>query len=132
MSVIPKNFADLLETKALAHIATIGPKGDPQNTPVWFGWDGNHVLLTLTKTAQKYHNLRRDPRLALSIVVSLGRWDQTGGKQVIVKAIPVNVTSARELVPVLRNVAVRLAHFPRMSRGSPGEVPHLSITKYYG
>jgi len=67
MSVIPKNYADLLETRALAHVATIGPKG-PQNTPVWFGWDGNYVLLTLTKTAQKYLNLRRDPRLTLSIV----------------------------------------------------------------
>jgi nitroimidazol reductase NimA-like FMN-containing flavoprotein (pyridoxamine 5'-phosphate oxidase superfamily) len=54
MPVIPKNYADLLETKALAHVATIGPKGEPQNTPVWFGWDGNHVLLTMTKTAQKY------------------------------------------------------------------------------
>ena len=68
MPVIPKNYADLLETKALAHVATIGPKGEPQNTPVWFGWDGNHVLLTMTKTVQKYLNLQRDPRLALSIV----------------------------------------------------------------
>jgi PPOX class probable F420-dependent enzyme len=68
MPVIPKNYADLLETKALAHVATIGPKGEPQNTPVWFGWDGNHVLLTMTRTAQKYLNLQRDPRLALSIV----------------------------------------------------------------
>ena len=33
MSVIPENYADLLETKALAHIATSGPKGDPQSTP---------------------------------------------------------------------------------------------------
>jgi PPOX class probable F420-dependent enzyme len=68
MSIIPKNYADLLETRALAHVATLGPKGEPQNTPVWFGWDGNHILLTLTKTAQKYLNLQRDPRLALSIV----------------------------------------------------------------
>ena len=68
MSVIPEHYAELLETNALAHVATIGPKGDPQSTPVWFGWDGKHVLFSLTKTAQKYHNLRRDPRLALSIV----------------------------------------------------------------
>jgi PPOX class probable F420-dependent enzyme len=51
-------------------MATIGPNGDPQSTPVWFGWDGNCVLLTMTKTAQKYLNLQRDPRLALSIVDS--------------------------------------------------------------
>ena len=45
MPVIPKNYADLLETKALAHVATVGPKGEPQNTPVWFGWDGTTFCL---------------------------------------------------------------------------------------
>ena len=68
MSVIPERYADLLKTNALAHVATIGSKGDPHSTPVWFGWDGNHVLLTLIKTTQKYQNLLREPRLALSIV----------------------------------------------------------------
>ncbi|MBV9228910.1 MAG: PPOX class F420-dependent oxidoreductase [Chloroflexi bacterium] len=68
MSIIPEQYTDLLETRALAHLATIGPKGDPHSTPIWFGWDGNYVLLTLIKTAQKYQNLRRNPHLALSIV----------------------------------------------------------------
>jgi PPOX class probable F420-dependent enzyme len=68
MSVIPEKYADLLETRALAHIATIGPKGEPQSTPVWFGWDGKHVLFSVTKTAQKYRNLQREPRVAFSIV----------------------------------------------------------------
>jgi hypothetical protein len=55
----------------------------------------------------------------------MGRWHQTVGKQVIVKANSVNVTSARELVPVLRNAAERLDHFPTTSRGGLGEVSHL-------
>jgi hypothetical protein len=37
---------DLLESDAVAHVAhvaTIGPEGEPQNNPVWFDWDGeNH------------------------------------------------------------------------------------------
>ena len=68
MSVIPEKYADLLQSKALAHVATIGPKGEPQNNPVWFGWDGNNVLFSQIKTRQKYRNLKRDPRIALSIV----------------------------------------------------------------
>jgi PPOX class probable F420-dependent enzyme len=68
MSVIPENYKDLLESKALATVATIGPKGEPQNNPVWFGWDGTHILYSLTKGRQKYHNLQREPRVALSIV----------------------------------------------------------------
>jgi PPOX class probable F420-dependent enzyme len=66
--MIPETHRDLLESTALAHIATIGPKGEPQSTPVWFGWDGEHVLFSQTKGRQKYHNLQREPRIALSIV----------------------------------------------------------------
>ncbi len=65
---IPASHRDLLESKALAHVATIGPKGEPESSPVWFGWDGTHLLFSLTKTRQKYRNLRRDPRIAISLV----------------------------------------------------------------
>ena len=68
MSVIPEQYSDLLHSTALAHIATIGPKGEPQSTPVWFGWDGQHVLFSQTKGRQKYRNVKRDPDIALSIV----------------------------------------------------------------
>ncbi len=68
MSTIPEKYSDLLKSTALAHIATTGPKGEPQSSPVWFSWDGEHILFSQTKTRQKYHNLGRDPRIALSIV----------------------------------------------------------------
>ena len=35
---------------------------------VWFGWDGTHVLFSQTTQRQKYRNLQRDNRIALSIV----------------------------------------------------------------
>jgi PPOX class probable F420-dependent enzyme len=63
-----QEYADLLHTATLAHVATIGPKGEPQNTPVWFDWDGKHIRFSQTKARQKFRNLERDPRLALSIV----------------------------------------------------------------
>jgi len=67
-TAISEKFNDLLESNALAHIATIGPKGEPQTSPVWFGWDGKHILFSQTKDRQKYRNLSRDPHIALSIV----------------------------------------------------------------
>lgn len=66
--MIPDSYKDLLHTTALLHVATIGPKGEPQNNPVWFDWDGQHILFSQTKTRQKYRNVQRDPRVALSIV----------------------------------------------------------------
>ncbi len=66
--IIPETHADLLTTTALAHIATIGPHGEPQVNPVWFDWDGEHIRISLTRHRQKLRNLERDPHIALSIV----------------------------------------------------------------
>ena len=49
MHDIPQQRAYLLHTATLAHVATIRPKGEPHNTPVWFDWDGNHIRFSLTK-----------------------------------------------------------------------------------
>jgi PPOX class probable F420-dependent enzyme len=68
--VIPENFHDILASTTVAHVATLGPHGEPQSTPVWFIWDGQQLKLSLTTTRQKYRNLRRDPRVAVSLVDS--------------------------------------------------------------
>lgn len=65
---IPEDYRDLLETPALIHVATIGPGGEPQSNPVWFDWDGEHIKFSQTKTRQKYKNVGRDPRIAVSLV----------------------------------------------------------------
>ena len=65
--MIPDSHRDILDKKGFAHIATIGPDGEPQSSPVWYGWDGEHFLFSQTKTRQKYRNVQRDPRVALSV-----------------------------------------------------------------
>ena len=67
-SVIPESHADILEQPVLAHVATVGPDGEPQNNPVWFGWDGENVLFSQTTQRQKYRNVQDEPRIALSLV----------------------------------------------------------------
>ena len=65
---IPEGYEDLLETTALIHVATLGPDGEPQSNPVWFDWDGEYVKFSQTKARQKYKNIGRDPRIAVSMV----------------------------------------------------------------
>jgi PPOX class probable F420-dependent enzyme len=65
---IREGYHDLMESTALVHVATVGPKGEPQNNPVWFGWDGDYIKSSQTKARQKYRNVHREPRLALSLV----------------------------------------------------------------
>lgn len=68
MIQIPQDLDDLLHATTMAHVATIGPKGEPQCTPVWFDWDGHYIRFSLTKDRQKFRNLQRDPSIALSIL----------------------------------------------------------------
>ncbi len=68
MSVIPGSHADLLEALTLANVATVGPDGEPQVNPVWFEWDGTHINFSQTTGRQKYRNVGREPRVAISII----------------------------------------------------------------
>jgi len=58
----------ILQSKGFAHLATTGPNGEPQSSPMWFLWDGEHIKFTHTSVRQKFQNIKRDPRVAISIV----------------------------------------------------------------
>ena len=56
-----------LTDKNFAHIATINKDGSPQVTPVWVELDGIHVIVNSEITRRKVRNLKRDPRVSLSV-----------------------------------------------------------------
>src|SRR5690242_10233817 len=58
----------ILQSKGFAHLATIGPNGEPQSSPMWFLWDGEHIRFTHTSVRQKFQNIKRNQRVAISIV----------------------------------------------------------------
>ena len=69
MATIPAAFLDLVTTKVtFAHLATIMPNGAPQVTPVWFSFDGSHILLNSAKGRVKDRNMRARPAVAISIL----------------------------------------------------------------
>ena len=68
MAAFPEKYADLLQKKSLAQLATLMPDGSPQVSPVWFEYDGQHILINSAKGRVKDRNMRRDPRVGLDIV----------------------------------------------------------------
>jgi PPOX class probable F420-dependent enzyme len=66
--VIPDKYRDLFSKRAFANLGTLMPDGRPQVTPVWIDLEGDLVLFNSAKGRQKDKNVRRDPRVALSIV----------------------------------------------------------------
>ena len=57
----------LLDGKNFASVATLGPGGAPQNSVVWFKRAADTVLFSSTDGRQKIRNLRRDPRISVSV-----------------------------------------------------------------
>jgi PPOX class probable F420-dependent enzyme len=68
MAEIPGDVRSLLEGRNFAHIATLQPDGSPASVAVWAGVEGDSVVFFTQDSSQKARNLRRDPRVALSIV----------------------------------------------------------------
>lgn len=69
MPAIPQDYLDLVsfDTKSFAHLSTVMVDGAPQVTPVWFDYDGEHVIVNSAKGRVKDRNLRRNPNVALAI-----------------------------------------------------------------
>ena len=67
-AIIPQQFRDLLTKKAFASLATVMADGSPQVTPVWFDFDGTHLRVNSAKGRVKDRNMRRNGRVALSIL----------------------------------------------------------------
>jgi PPOX class probable F420-dependent enzyme len=64
---LPEAARQLLESDAVAHVVTIDEDGRPQITAAWVGIDGDEIVLATLPDQRKLRNLRRDPRIALSV-----------------------------------------------------------------
>jgi PPOX class probable F420-dependent enzyme len=65
--VIPEKYLDLLKKPAFANLGTLMRDGSPQVTPVWVDFDGKHVRVNSALGRVKDKNMRRDPRVSVSI-----------------------------------------------------------------
>jgi len=65
--VIPQQYADLFEKQAFGNLGTLMKDGSPQVTPVWVDFDGKFVRFNSAKGRIKDKNIRRDPRVAITL-----------------------------------------------------------------
>ena len=66
-SPLPEPARELLSSDAVAHVVTLNEDGSPQVTAAWVGLDGDEIVLATLPDQRKLRNLRRDPRVALSV-----------------------------------------------------------------
>jgi PPOX class probable F420-dependent enzyme len=67
---IPESICKLIAKAPLAHLTTLNSTGSPQVTVVWVGIENEEFVVAHLHlpTYQKVKNIRRDPRVALSLL----------------------------------------------------------------
>src|SRR5262249_57985976 len=109
---IPQSVREVIEKGPLAHFVTLGPDGRPQVTVVWVGIEGDEFVMGHLALHQKIKNIRREPRVALSVLGD--KTNEQGLREYLVVHGSARVTDGGA-VPLLQ----RLATLPRARRRVP-------------
>ena len=64
---LPPEARELIESEALAHMVTLNADGSPQVSCVWVGLEGDELVSGHLRDQQKLRNVRRDPRVVISL-----------------------------------------------------------------
>ena len=64
---ISSGVRQLLEAPNYVHLSTLRADGSPRNWVVWVGLEGDQILIGTSDTVWKAKDMRRDPRVGLSV-----------------------------------------------------------------
>lgn len=64
---LPDDVRALLDGPNTAHVATLMEDGAPHSVPLWIGVEGDKIAFLSSPDSVKGRNLRRDPRVSISI-----------------------------------------------------------------
>jgi PPOX class probable F420-dependent enzyme len=87
--VLTERDRRILEAPNFASIATAMPDGGPQVSTVWIDLDGDDVLVNTGEGLVKTENVRRDPRVAISVVDQ----QEDPYEQVVIRGSVVEITT---------------------------------------
>ena len=67
-TALPPEVRGLLDAPNYVHLTTLRADGSPRNHVVWVGLEGDHILVCTSDVTWKAKDMRRDPRVSLSVV----------------------------------------------------------------
>lgn len=131
--MIPPEARKVLESDAIAHVATIDRDGKPHVTCAWVGIHDERVVFGTLGDQRKLRNLRRDPRVTLSFQTDeVNEW---GLREYLVVYGTAEITEggAPELLQELaRTYLGPDVRFPAMPNPPPGYVTRITIDRVAG
>ena len=124
---------ELLASAAVATVATIDPDGSPHLSLAWVGLEDGEIVFATLDDQRKLRNLRRDPRIALT--VQSDRTNAWGLREYIVVEGTARITpgGAPQLLQRLARTYIGPdAVFPAMPDPPPGFVTHVRVDRVRG
>lgn len=85
VAMSPDEIDDFLSGRWVARIATNGPGGYPNVTPVWYYWDGRCLYFNIAQSRATLKNLSRDARC--SVVIDMDERPLMGMRANMAKAV---------------------------------------------
>lgn len=123
----------LVESSALAHVVTIDANGGPHLSMAWVGLDGDEIVFGTLDDQRKLRNLRRDPRISISIEGT--RTNEWGLREYLILSGTATVTEggAPELLQHLAHIYLGPeVTFPAMPNPPPGYVTRMRVERVSG
>ena len=68
MIELSAELRQLLQKRVVCFFATVMPDGSPHMTQTWIDTDGTYILINTVEGHQKLRNVRRDPRVMISVL----------------------------------------------------------------
>jgi PPOX class probable F420-dependent enzyme len=132
--IIPDAVRQLVATGPLAHLTTLNADGSPQVTVVWVGLEAEELVLGHMGVWQKVKNVRRNPRVALSM---LGRGKNPMGLPeylVVYGAARVTEGGAADLLQRLAPIYLGpgVVFPPEPYRSRPGYITRITPERFAG
>lgn len=124
---------DLIDSDALAHVTTLDRDGTPYVTLAWVGLEDDRIVIGTLSDQRKLKNLRRDPRVVLSLVT--GTRNDFGLDEYLVVYGRAEVTEggAPELLQRLAYTYLGPdVNFPPMPNPPPGYVTRVTVDRVGG
>lgn len=131
--MIPDSAREVLTSDALAHLTTVGEDGCPHVTMAWVGLDGDEVVLATLGDQRKLKNMRRDPRVVLSLAT--GKRNDFGLDEYLVLYGRARIVEggAPELLQELAHTYLGPdVKFPPMPDPPPGYVTRITVERVSG
>lgn len=123
----------VIESNALAHVTTLDADGTPYVTLAWVGLEDDKIVIGTLGDQRKLRNLRRDPRVVLSLVT--GNRNDVGLDEYLVVYGRAEVTEggAPELLQRLAYTYLGPeVKFPPMPDPPPGYVTRITVERVGG